>query len=127
MSKKIGCFIGATLALFGGALWLNYSPDDFPLVVFLELMIGWTLGFLFRKFIDEDAFLRRDNEIIRLEEEVSRLEKELEKAKKECTPVVEVKAETVPVTETSKSTKVKTTKSSKNKKIEKKVVEQNKD
>lgn len=141
MSKKIGCFIGMTLTLFAGALWINYRPDDFPLVVFLVLLLGWTFGFLFRKFIDADAILRRDSEIARQDEEIDHLNftiatltSELQETKNEveASKIVkmanDVTAMEVSAKETTKQKAVKSTKTSKNiKKAEKKVTEQNKD
>ena len=125
MNKKIGCFIGATIALFGGVLLLNYSSEWFPLVVFLELVLGWVFGFLFRKFVDSEAILRRDNEIVRLNNEILSLEHELKKAKESCNPVIEVKLDDS-AKKAEKPVKASKAKSTKGKKVEKRVIEQSK-
>lgn len=49
MDKKVFIIVGAVLAFFAGAIWVDQVPAVASLVAFLEVAAGFGLGILFKK------------------------------------------------------------------------------
>lgn len=51
MNKKVVIVVCAILSFFTGAIWVGIAPSVASIVVFLEVAIGFGLGFLFSKYL----------------------------------------------------------------------------
>ena len=51
MNKKVVIVVCAILSFFAGAIWVDMAPSVASLVAFLEVAIGFGLGFLFSKYL----------------------------------------------------------------------------
>lgn len=51
MNKKVVIVVCAILSFFAGAIWVDIVPSVVSLVAFLEVAIGFGLGFLFSKYL----------------------------------------------------------------------------
>lgn len=49
MDKKVFIIVGAVIAFFAGAIWVDQVPVVASLVAFLEVAVGFGLGLLFKK------------------------------------------------------------------------------
>lgn len=49
MDKKVFIIVGAVIAFFAGAIWVDQVPVVASLVAFLEVAAGFSLGFFFKK------------------------------------------------------------------------------
>lgn len=79
MNKKVVIVICAVLAFFLGAIWMDSSPVIAPLVAFLEVVIGFTAGYLFCKDSANKEFMLYRQEMASLRQAHLAIQEEINK------------------------------------------------